>query len=275
MTTVNQDDSPTIDVDENIDIREMEEILLETLSVDDWLAVENLRTAFLSVFQKLHMNYSAVDLSSPASSLLTWSQCFNEVALHFIEFYRHIDEFEHINADDRFTLIKYNLFSIYSISECFNFESSNNYCLYNENEIPSQHVQTLTLWGAPDSMGESIMKILVLFVRLSEGDPTFLILLMTILIFTQGLSMNEKEPPLNDPFSVSQAQIRYTTLLWNYLINKRGELKATEQVIQLTNIILLIQSETKKFQDLFRLQISATDNVDQISPLLQSVLHIS
>jgi hypothetical protein len=273
MTTVNQDDPLTID--ENINIKEMEEILFETLSVDDWLAVENVRTAFLSVFQKFRMNYSSVDLSNPLSSLITWSQCFNEVALRFIEFYRHIDEFEHINADDRFTLIKYNLFSIYSLSECFNFESNDNYCLYNENEIPEQHVQTLTLWGAPNSMGESIMKVLVLLIRLSEGDPTFLILLMIILIFTQGLSMNERESPLNDPLSVSQAQIRYTTLLWNYLINKRGEFKATEQFIQLTNIILRIQSETKKFQDLFRLQISASDNVDQISPLLQSILHIS
>lgn len=273
MTTVNPDDSLTID--ENVDIREMEAILFETLSVDDWLAVENIRTAFLSVFEKFRMNYSSVDLSSPSSSLITWSQCFNEIALRFIEFYRHIDEFEQINADDRFTLIKYNLFSIYALCECFNFESSDNYCLYNENEIPEQHLQTLNLWGASNSMGESIMTILGLLLRLSEGDPIFLILLIIILIFTQGLSMNEREPPLNDPFSVGQAQIRYTILLWNYLINKRGESKATEQFIQLTNIILRIQSETKKFQDFFRLQISASDDVEQISPLLQSVLHIS
>ena len=273
MTNVNQDDHLT--VDENTDIKELEEILFETLSVEDWLAVENVRAAFLSVFQKFRMNYSSVNLSNPSSSLITWSHCFNEVALRFIEFYRLIDEFEQINADDRFTLIKYNLFSIYAISECFNFESDENYCLYNENEIPQQHLQTLALWEAPESMGESVLKILVLLLRLSDGDPTFLILLMIILIFTQGLSMNEREPSLNNSLSVSQAQIRYTTLLWNYLVNKRGEVKATEQLIQLMNIILLIQSETKKFQDLFRLQISASDNVDQISPLLQSILHIS
>lgn len=273
MTPVIPEDD--LSVDENTVIKEIEEILFGTLSVDDWLAVENLRTAFLSVFQEFRMNYSSVDLSNPVSSLVTWSQCFNEVALHFIQFYRHIDEFERINADDRFTLIKYNLFSIYSICECFNFESSDNYRLYAENEIPVQHLQTLTLWGAPSSMGESIMKILVLLLRLSESDPMFLILVMTILIFTQGLSMNEREPPLSDPLSVGQAQIRYTTLLWIYLINKRGELKTTEQIIQLMNIILLIQSETKKFQDLFRVQISTADNVDKISPLLQSVLRIS
>lgn len=273
MTNVNEDNHLT--VDENTDIKEMEEILFETLSVEDWLAIENIRSAFLSVFQKFRMNYSSIDLSTASSSLITWSNCFNEVALRFIEFYRHVDEFEHLNADDRFTLIKYNLFSIYPIGECFNFDCDDNYCLYNENEIPEQYVQALSLLGASNGMNESVMKILILLLRLSEGDPTFLVLLMIILIFTQGLSMNETETPLNNPLSANQAQMRYTTLLWNYLINKRGESKAIEQLIKLMNIILLIQSETKKFQDFFRLQTSASGSVDEISPLLKSVLHIS
>ena len=206
MMNLNQDDPLT--VDENTDIKEMEEILFETVSVEDGLAVENVRSAFLSVFQKFRMSYSWINLSNPLSSLFTWSHYFNEVALRFIEFYHHIDEFEHINANDQFTLIKYNLFSIYSNSECFVFEFNDDYCLCNENEIPEQHVQTLTLWGALNSISESVVKILVLLLRLSEGDPTFLILLMAILIFIQGLSRNENEPPLNDLLSVIQAQIR-------------------------------------------------------------------
>jgi hypothetical protein len=87
--------------------------------------------------------------------------------------------------------------------------------------------------------------------------------------------MNEDEPFLKDPLAVSRAQFRYTTLLWNYLINKRGEVKAIKQFIQLMNTIFLIQSETKTFQNLFRVQMTSSSTVDQIAPLLQTVLHIS
>jgi hypothetical protein len=98
---------------------------------------------------------------------------------------------------------------------------------------------------------------------------------MVILIFTQGLSMNEDEPPLNDSLAVHRAQLHYTTLLWNYLINKRGEIQANKHFIQLINAIFRIQSETKTFQNFFRVQMMSSATVDQIAPLMQTVLHIS
>ena len=98
---------------------------------------------------------------------------------------------------------------------------------------------------------------------------------MTILIFTQDLSMNEDEPFLNDPLAVNRAQLYYTTLLCNYLINKQGEIKAKKCFIQLINTIFLIQSKTKTFENFFRIQMSSSETVDQTAPLLQTVLHIS
>jgi hypothetical protein len=253
----------------------MEDILFETLSVEDWLAIENVRSSFLSTFENYRVNSNCVDLSNPSNALITWSYFFSEMALRFIKFFRQIDEFENLDADDRFILIKYNLFSIYPITRCFSLQSINDYSFYNENQIVENHIRFLTLCGASTKIYQSFVNMVVSVLRVSEQDSTLLILLITILIFTQGLSMNEDEPFLKDPLAVSRAQFRYTTLLWNYLINKRGEAKAIKQFIQLMNTIFLIQSETKTFQNLFRVQMTSSSTVDQIAPLLQTVLHIS
>jgi hypothetical protein len=87
--------------------------------------------------------------------------------------------------------------------------------------------------------------------------------------------MNEDEPSLNDSLAVNQAQCHYTTLLWNYLINKRGETQACKHFIQLLNVIFRIQSETKTFQNFFRSQMMSSTTIDRIAPLMQTVLHIS
>jgi hypothetical protein len=254
-----------------MNVNEMEDTLFETLSIEDWLAIENVRSSF----QDDHTNYSPVDLSNPTTALISWSHLFNDIALRFIRFLRQIDEFENLHVDDRFILIKYNLFSIYPICRCFNLQSIDDYSSFNQNEIIEKHSRLFILCGASTGIHQSFANMVLAFVRLSEQDSTLLILLMVILIFTQGLSMNEDEPPLNDSLAVHRAQLHYTTLLWNYLINKRGEIQANKHFIQLINAIFRIQSETKTFQNFFRVQMMSSATVDQIAPLMQTVLHIS
>jgi hypothetical protein len=111
-------------------------------------------------------------------------------------------------------------------------------------------------------------------VELTEQDPTLLSLLSIILIFSQGLSMNENQPSLKDLLAVNRAQFYYTKLLWNYFVNKWGEIQACKHFTKLLAMIFRIQCITKKSREFFRVQYMTSDAVDQIAPIIQSVLHI-
>ena len=264
-----------MNIDDDAHENETDETWSETLSIEDWLSVENVRASFLTAFENNENNYVHVDMSNAASALITWSHVFNDLALHFISFYRQIDEFENLHADDRFILIKNNLFSTYPICRCFNLKSINDYSSYDGNDIVEKHRQLLILCGASNSNHQSFVNIVLNIVQLAEQDSTLLILFLVVLIFTHRLSMNDDEPPLNDPLSVYRAQSRYTTLLWKYLVSKRGDVQGLRHFIQLFNIVLRIQSLTKIFQDFFRVRMMSPGTVESIAPLMQTVLHIS
>ncbi len=55
----------------------------------------------------------AMHPSDRASALISWSHFVNQMSLHFISFFRQIDEFKGLHADDRFILIKYNLLPVF------------------------------------------------------------------------------------------------------------------------------------------------------------------
>lgn len=247
----------------------------ETLSIEDWFAIENIRTSFVTTFETKEMNYCRVDPSNVANGLITWSHFFSDLAMRLISFFRQIDQFENLHPDDRFILIKNNLFSTYPICRCFNFESINDYSSFNGDAMLQEHQQFLILCGASNSIHQAFVDSVSTMLRLAEQDSTILILLIIVLIFTHRLSMNEDELPLNDPLAVYRAQCSYTTLLWNYLINKHGELQGLKYFIQVFNIILRIQSMTKTFQDFFRSRMTSSAAIDSIAPLMQTVLHIS
>ncbi|CAF3965973.1 unnamed protein product, partial [Adineta steineri] len=86
-------------------------------------------------------------------------------------------------------------------------------------------------------------------VKLTGQDPTLLSLLMLIVLFTPGLSMNIEEPLLKDPLAVHRAQNNYTQLLWNYLISKQGEIQACKHFTQLLSAMFQIRSVSKNSQE--------------------------
>jgi len=260
---------------ESIDLNEMEEILLETLSIEDWITIQNIQSSFASTIQDDNANHLNVDLSNPVSAILSWLQTADQIALRFIRFFRQIDEFEGLDADDRFILIKYNLFPLFPLYKCFNYSPTNNYFSDQEDEDTKRFHQCFTLFNELSDIHDLHINLTISLVELTKQDLTLLSLLLTILVFSQGLSMNEDEPILKDSLAVNRAQSHYTTVLWNYLVNKRGELQACIFFRQLLTIIFRMQLTSKIFRDFTHVQRIIQDNVDQITPLMQAVLHIS
>jgi hypothetical protein len=127
-----------------------------------------------------------------------------------------------------------------------------------------------------DSYGirDTFINLVLSLVKVTEQDPTLLSLLLPILIFSQGLSMNVDEPILKDSLAVNRAQCYYTKLLWNYLVSKRGEVQACRHFTQLLTVIIRIQSVGKIIREFFCIQSMTSDTVDKIAPLMQTVLLI-
>ena len=267
------DEEDNILFDENGDLNQMNEVSLELGFMEDWITVESIRSSFLSIFEKTDSfkKYS-FDCSDRTAALISWSHIANQHALCVIKFFRQINEFEGLHVDDRLVLIKYNLFPIYPILKCF-FYDPKTHCCSNDNEEALKHKRFFTLcFGGVRDM---YMNLTLSLIELTEQDPAILALLLTILMFYQGLSMNEDKPPLHDPLAVNQAQSYYTKVLWNYLVNIWGEEKTCKRFSQLLTVIFRMQSGAKLFLEFFRNQFTTSDTVDKIAPLIQTVLQIS
>jgi hypothetical protein len=261
---------------DNIELDDFGDLFSETLSVEDWVIIQNIESSFLSAFQiPMTSDTSSIDLSDRDSILISWSELANQYAMRHINFFRQIEEFEGLNSDDRFILIKYNLLPVAPISKCYNYKPTGDYCSNDASEDHEKERQFFMLYHGSNDINDAFMGLGLSLVPITEKDPTLLSLLLAILIFCPCLSMNEDEPPLKDSLAVHRAQSHYISLFWNYLVNKWGEVKAYKNFSQLLTIIFRMQSASKNIREFFRTQYINSNNVDKIGPLMQSVLHIS
>ena len=261
---------------ENNQLEGIEDILFGKLSVEDWKIIDNLQESFISFFRTPNnKGFDVIDLSDRVTALVTWSTFINQSVIRFINFIRQISEFEELNFDDRITLIKYNLFLVFPLCKCYNYDHQNQCCPYNSVEEDDKHHRFFTLFGISNNIRNEFINVIVSLVQITEQDPRLLSLLFLILLFTPGLSMSEDAPPLHDSLSVYRAQSHYTKVLWNYLVDQSGEMKSCRRFSQLLSLILRIQSATKEFRLILGNQCKTLNAVDQITPLMQTVLNIS
>jgi hypothetical protein len=255
---------------------EIEDILFGTLSIEDWLAIQSVQSSFVSVFH-LPMGQSSVhiDFSNRVSALISWFKFDNQLGLRLIDFFRQINEFQDLHIDDRLTLIKYNLPSVFAIGRCYNFKYVNDGRSLDSSEEAEKDRQFFMLFDAPNAARNTFRDVVLCLVQITRQDPTLLSLLLIILILTPGLSMSEEEPPLNDSLAVDRLQSYYTKILWNYLVNQSGEIEACRRFTQLLTLILRLQSRTEILRLFFREECVKANTVDKLAPLMQSVLHIS
>jgi hypothetical protein len=256
-------------------INDMEDILFETLSVEEWLTIQSLQLSFSSNFQSTHPKFCHIDLTDRTSALISWSQAVNGNILSCINFFRQMDEFENLHEDDRFTLIKFNLLPLFPIYKCFYYKPINDCYLTDDDKQMQLRQKCFASSPEADHIRNVSRNLVLSLVIATEQDPTILSLLMAVLIFSQGLSLNEAEPSLLDPLAAYRAQAFYTQLLWKYLVNRSGEEQATKNFIQYLNIIFKMQSVSKVFRDFFRVELQTPDTVDRLAPLMKTVLNIS
>ena len=265
-------------INDNSVLEEEVDELFGTLSMEDWITIETIQSLFVSIFQAQigRAPDDHFDLSSPTSAILSWSAHINKKIMYFIDFFRGINEFQNLPIDDRLILIKYNLFPVAPICKCYQFKFANDhFCLDAVHHEGAEFVRFYTFLNASDNISQAFINAVSALHETTDGNPTILSLLLVILILTTGLSMHEDEPPLNDPLAVNRVQSYYTELLWKYLVYQLGEIQACKRFIRLSATISQMQSTSHTLRLFAQEQCRASNTVDKLTPLMQSVLNIS
>ena len=259
----------------NLNFDDLSDPLFNTLPVEDWITVESLRTTFVSKFQKDLSQQPAISLVDRTSALISWSHIAGQTAQHFIDFFRQIHEFENLDLDDRLVLIKYNIFPLYPIIKCFHYERTNDCSSDGKTEEANKYQQFYQLCFGADGMCDSFSGLVYSLVELTEQDPAILALVLTLLMFYEGLSGNDNQPSLKDPIAVNRAQSFYTGILWKYMVSKWNEGETRKRWTRLLSIIFRMQAASNCFREYFRTQIATTDTIHKLAPLMQTILHVS
>ncbi|CAF3783673.1 unnamed protein product [Rotaria sp. Silwood1] len=260
-------------VRQSIDSNQIEEnILAESLTVEDLEAINKIQSSFLSIVNECEEFTNFDDPFDRSSELICCLQFNNEIALHIIKFCRLIEKFEKLNADDRFIMIKYNLILLFCVSTCYIAEQINDCSSNREHE---EKRQMYILCNQSDYIYEMVVNLSVTFNDIIEKDDVLLSLLLVVFLFSKGLSMNENEPSFKDSLAVYRAQSYYIKLLWNYMIKKQGETKTCKHFIKLLSATFRAQSVALRFRQFLSSQVTTLDAIDDIAPLMQTILHIS
>lgn len=250
-----------------------------TLNEHEWLLIENIRKSYLQIFREEDdlIDYSKLNVADQKSALILWSQIGNATILKVIRFVQQIEQFNQLNNDDRFILIKYNLLSLFSLTKCAKFNLKYRdfiYAMEKTTDIIMKRIQFYVLCFESDGLRNSFLNLVCCLLEITEEDPIILSLLLLIILFSQGISMNENEPSLHQSIDVYRTQSYYVEILHKYLIQKQGEFKTYQQFIRILHGIFQIQLITKKFLDFFRCHYLTNETVDRVDPLMQSILHI-
>ena len=242
----------------------------------EWRIIDKFRSLFVSQFQNDGSQQPFMNVNDRISALISWAYVANQNALRFIDFFRQIDQFEQLNNDDRFSLIKSNTFPRYPILKSFHFNRTTNNCCSNGNDQEiNKSNQFYQLCFGVDGLRDSFQSLVRSLVELTEQDPIILSLSITILMFYEGLSINDDRLSLKDGLNVNRIQSYYVQILWKYLLSKWNEDKTWKYFIRFLPVLFRIESTGKHLSEYVRGQISNTNAVEQVSPLLQSLLHIS
>lgn len=268
-------DDDNIVSNDNLQLNTMQNSPYAGLSIEDWSEIENVRSSYSSIFPNGTPSCNSFDTSDRTSALICWSEFASQRSLKLINFFQQIDEFEHLNSDDRFTLIKYNLLPLYVVHRSTFYNLLTGTFENSSTEDVLKRRQFFLLCYGTSGIRESYKDLICSFSALAEQDRTTTNLILIILLFSKGLSMSENEPLLNDSSSVNKAQSHYITLLWNYLVYKYGEFKTTKQFAQLLRQMMKLQSYTKLHREFFRKENQSTDMLERLAPLMQSVLNIA
>jgi hypothetical protein len=194
-------------------------------------------------------------------------------AMRLLSFFKQIPEFNQLNVQDKFTLIKYNLMPLVILNCTLAYNTGTNTFMETETDAPLNSSIMIEYHGQEVYM--RIKKIFESFARIAQYDQRIIQLALIILVLTKGFSVNNSsnEPTLNDGIAVYSAQNYYTELLWKYLETIHGCGKAVHIFNELVAHFISWQTLQGEIHSNLRNVLTPTE-MNELLPIMKSLLQI-
>jgi len=179
------------------------------------------------------------------------------IIVHFIDYYKHIPDFQQLNIDDQVGLVKENIRYLLPI----------NYALLKtpeQSKFRYAKIQTIDCYENTN-LHYLYAYLSNQFVPLVAYDSLMIKLVLIILFF----STNSNE--LKQWNVVQMIQTNYLNLLWTYMLDKYGENQARCLFMNIIMKYLHLQQVIEQIDFVIR----SNECIDQLDELLKSVLQLT
>jgi hypothetical protein len=204
----------------------------------------------------------------------------NYAAIKLINFIRQIPEFEELNENDRLILVKHNLTLLFVIRHALTFDTTRE-LVYDDNlsssvspsdEAFAHHCKSIFILCYGYEFNREFLSILRSVCHIVDQDPIVVQLLMLIMIFLKGLSINDdQQPSLNDGKHVFHIHSKYTDLLFRYFIHRSSFDAAVLTMMRVTEVLIRSQRLMRDFHRYVKSKVDAT----HVNPLMRSLLNLT
>ncbi|CAF3286735.1 unnamed protein product [Rotaria sp. Silwood2] len=194
--------------------------------------------------------------------------------MRLLSFFKQIPEFIQLNADDKVTLVKYNLTTILGINCALSYNTETGQIIESTSDVPVNMQFFPVLHGYKMCMQSG--KIFRSFLHIAKYDRKIIELTLIILILTKGFSIinHLDEQIFNDEMSVYRAQNFYIELLWKYMETTHGYKKAIDLFSQLIGNAISWQIIHEEMRNDIMRTLSPED-INELLPIVKSLLRIS
>lgn len=269
-STVTKQDSSTDDDDLSIDFLTF---LTQSFLTDfEWFQIQSIQNSYTSAVQLNQI--SGIATYPSIQAIFTTTDLFRVPlyisSMRLISFFKQINEFQQMSADDQVYLVKSNLIMICFFHSMFLYDGKTN--TYHESDT-TDPIYSGDDWNKTlnEQFHIELHRLRNEFFDLFQSNDAVIKLVFLILIFTDRLTWNQSlnNGKINTNTSVRfNAQAVYAELVYKYFLHQYGAPKAPMLFAQCISKLMKLQ----QLIDEVRSNILECVDLSQLSPLMESLL---
>ncbi|CAF1306092.1 unnamed protein product [Adineta steineri] len=241
-----------------------------TLTDIDRLCLSHIKDSYISALRSTPSLITFDESLTKTYSFVDLIEIEKIIPIKIINFLRLVPEFVSLCEDDRLALVKYNIIPLVCLHDILVFDRKTE-LLYNTMEfttLSSNNKNLCYLFYGYERMNNYISYIHTI-INLIDNDKMTIQLLMLVLIFLKGATINDEQIwLLSNPQNVFNAHLKYVDLLFRYLMEKFLFDIAVIKMIRLVENIFKLQATSQDFQEKIRRDATTVE----IHPLMKTLL---
>ncbi len=193
-------------------------------------------------------------------------------SIRLITFMKNIPEFGLFDAEDRVTLVKYNLVAVVCMHTVLLYDPiADTYHEHDTEDPIFQGKDWIKILG--EEFYRELTDVATQVIEICQYDRVIVKIFLLLILCTKGFCGYDivNEPSLKNPLIVFNTQNRYLETLYRYCLHAYGSTKTVMLFTRSLNSLLSIQRLAVDLKDCVHHHIDAS----QLSPLMQSILQLT